>query len=79
MKITILDIFNVIESEAGSKINDEDSLLIDQGVDSVGLLCVIEKIEKLAGIEFLPSELSIENFASVRKIFEIILVAQDRQ
>ncbi|WP_233966380.1 acyl carrier protein [Pectobacterium polaris] len=71
-------IIDIIHDVTGLKVDHIDAELSVVGVDSVGLLDVIFKIEEDMGIEFSADELSIENFFSVRKICQVVTLAKER-
>lgn len=71
-------IVEIIRDVTGLRIDNIDVVLSDAGVDSVGLLDVIFKIEADMGIEFSAEELSIENFYSVKAIDQVISSAKNR-
>ncbi len=54
-------------------IQNEDSLMDDIGIDSVGIMGLISDIEKDFGIKIGEGELSVENFANLEKTVNYVV------
>ena len=65
--------------EAPSFDYDLDASLLDSGVKSINMLLIVGRIENEFGIEFDASQLTRENFASMRSILNVIRESLDEQ
>ena len=54
------------------RLKDDDDLLIGDTLDSLGVMRLVEYIEKLLDIRIPPEDITIDNFQSVGKIHEYV-------
>lgn len=71
-KLRIYILENFLFSDDPSELNDDDSFLEKEIIDSTGILEVIEFLEEEAGVKVEDDELIPDNLDSVNKIVNFV-------
>ena len=69
----------IVSRIARVPIQDFEAGLLDQGVKSIQMVAIVGQIENAYGIEFEEMDLTRENFASIRSIFDTVSNCLNRE
>jgi acyl carrier protein len=72
--IRLLDFVKVCSS---CELKLETRLLEDAGLDSLGLIFLVEEIQRELKVEFLPEDYSFENLRSVSSVLGLVSMRRD--
>jgi len=70
---SVAKVLNSILIPNGQKISDHDEKIFEKGmIDSFGIIEFVVALEKDFGISIPPTEMTVQNFASVRDIARLV-------
>jgi acyl carrier protein len=75
---TIGGLLDRIKVDSSRELTLETLLLEDLGLDSLSLIYLVEEIQRVLDVEFLPEDYSYENLHSVATLLELVSRIRDR-
>lgn len=70
--VKIIELVEAAKTDASHKVDQSTRLMEDAGIDSLGLMNLIEEVQRHCNVNFSPDDYSIERFHSVGAIFALV-------
>jgi acyl carrier protein len=73
----VVRLLSRMRADSSIEINVKTRLLEDLGLDSLALIYLVEEIQRVLKVEFLPEDYSLENMHSVASILKLVSRRRD--